>query len=164
MRDHFAFVWRSARRLGLPEHAADDATQQVFVVLARRLDGVVVGAEKAFLYRTTAHVVAELKRSHARRSARIRSAEAGDVVADHGLAPDEALEQKRARALLARALAALDDELREVLVLFALEGIATQEIAGLVGIPQGTVASRLRRARQRLMRAARSIEVAGLRR
>ena len=36
--EHFSFVWRTARRLGVPERAADDVVQDVFLVLHRRLD------------------------------------------------------------------------------------------------------------------------------
>jgi len=75
VRAHFSFVWRTALRLGLPEDAADDAAQQVFIVLARRIDDVTEGSEKAFLYRTTAHVVAEARRTHARRAQRMKPAD-----------------------------------------------------------------------------------------
>lgn len=156
VRAHFGFVWRSALRLGLPEDAADDAAQQVFIVLARRIDDVEEGAEKAFLYRTTTHVVAELRRSHARRVSRVRAGEDEELAAaaDPDPGPDEALERKRARALLDAVLDELDDDVRQVFVLFELEHLPVPEIARLLDIPEGTASSRLRRGREQFQKIA----------
>ncbi len=156
VRAHFGFVWRSALRLGLPEDAADDAAQQVFIVLARRIDDVEEGAEKSFLYRTTTHVVAELRRSHARRVARVRGGDDEELAAatDPDPGPDEALERKRARALLDTVLDQLDDDVRQVFVLFELEHLAVPEIARLLDIPEGTASSRLRRGREQFQKIA----------
>jgi len=60
---------------------------------------------------------------------------------------DELVERKRARALLDEALDSMEDDLRTVFVLFELEEMKTSEIADLLAIPVGTVASRLRRSR-----------------
>ena len=49
---YFQFVWRSVRRLGVPDQAVDDATQEVFVVASRRLGAIELGKEKAFLFGT----------------------------------------------------------------------------------------------------------------
>ncbi len=156
VRAHFGFVWRSALRLGLPEDGADDAAQQVFIVLARRIDDVEEGSEKAFLYRTTAHVVAELRRSHARRTARVRPGEEAelDAAADPDPGPEAALEKKRARALLDEILEQLDDDVRQVFVLFELEHMPVPEIVRLIEVPEGTAASRLRRGREQFQRIA----------
>ena len=156
VRAHFSFVWRTALRLGLPEDAADDAAQQVFIVLARRIDDVTEGSEKAFLYRTTAHVVAEARRTHARRAQRMKPADDVEIDAakhpDPG--PDEALDQKRARAMLTEIIEQLEDDVRPVFVLFELEHVPVPEIATLLEIPEGTAASRLRRAREQFQRIA----------
>jgi RNA polymerase sigma-70 factor (ECF subfamily) len=156
VRTHFGFVWRSALRLGLPEDAADDAAQQVFIVLARRIEDVEEGAEKAFLYRTTTHVVAELRRSHARRIARVRAGDDEELAdaRDPDPGPDEALEQKRARAMLASILEKLDDDVRQVFVLFELEHLPVPEIARLLDLPEGTASSRLRRGREQFQKIA----------
>jgi RNA polymerase sigma-70 factor (ECF subfamily) len=47
--DHFELVWRTVRRLGVAAAAIDDATQEVFVVAARKLDVIEAGKEKALL-------------------------------------------------------------------------------------------------------------------
>ena len=61
----------------------------------------------------------------------------------------ELLERQRARALVDDLLDQLSDDLRRVLVLAEIEQLSAPQIAELEGIPLGTVASRLRRARSR---------------
>jgi RNA polymerase sigma-70 factor (ECF subfamily) len=46
------FIWRSLRRLGVPREAADDATQQVFLVAARKIHEISEGKERAFLFQS----------------------------------------------------------------------------------------------------------------
>ena len=66
--------------------------------------------------------------------------------------PEAALARRQSAATLDQALAALPVELRECLVLRELEELSYKEIAHVVGVPVGTVMSRLWRARQALMR------------
>ena len=143
--ENFAFVWRFLRRMGLSGADADDAAQQVFVVLSRRLSEVETGKERAFLCATAVRVASEHRRAGRRRPERVE--ELGDPP-DEGPAPDAVADRKRARALLDEALEQMDDTLRSVFVLFELEEMSTAEIAELMSIPSGTVASRLRRARE----------------
>jgi RNA polymerase sigma-70 factor (ECF subfamily) len=152
---HADFVWRSLRRLGVPESLADDATQQVFATYARKVDLVRPGSERAFLFATLSHVAAHVRRSLARR----RELPEDDVheVVDPSPRPDEAAERREARAILDDALEALPFELRTVFVLFELEELSAPEIAELVGIPAGTVASRLRRAREEFRKAVNRV-------
>ncbi len=153
---HYDFVWRTLRRLGLPPAAADDATQQVFMVAGRRLDDIAEGAEKAFLFRSATLVAMQARRKHGRR----REQPSGDAVPDapdSGPGPDELADRKRARALLDEALDALEDDTRAVFVLFELDGMPIAEIASLLEIPQGTCSSRLRRAREQFEAAVKRI-------
>lgn len=151
--DHFDFIWRLLRRMGLSSADADDATQQVFLVASRRRDELVAGKERSFLYGTAVRVAANLRRSLQRRRevGGALGAEVGDEprsepALDAPL-PDEVLERRRARAVLDELLAQLPDELARVLVLAEVEQLTMAAIAELEGIPAGTVASRLRRAR-----------------
>lgn len=64
--------------------------------------------------------------------------------------PEEALVQRASGVLLQRALETLPTQCREVLVLREIEGMSYQEISTVVGVPTGTVMSRLSRARARL--------------
>ena len=61
---------------------------------------------------------------------------------------DAELDRARARVLLDAILNAMPEELRTVFVLFELEQLGTPQIAELLGLPRGTVASRMRRARE----------------
>jgi RNA polymerase sigma-70 factor (ECF subfamily) len=145
--EHLDFTWRSLRRLGLPPDAADDATQRVFVVASRRLGDIEVGRERAFLFNTAVRVASSARRTFARRREVLRGDD-GPEMADTAPAADALLDRHRARAVLEELLDDLPTELRAVFVLFELEGMTTSEIAKTIDAPEGTVGSRLRRARQ----------------
>jgi len=142
---HFDFVWRSLRRLGVPDGGVDDAAQEVFVVAQRKLRVIEAGKEKAFLFGTAVRVAADARRARGRRR---ETPSETDVSPDLGAPADELVDHKRARELLDRVVAALPDDARPVFVLYELEGMTMAEIATCLAIPPGTVASRLRRARE----------------
>jgi RNA polymerase sigma-70 factor, ECF subfamily len=145
VRAEIDFVWRQLRRLGLSRADADDATQQVFLVASRRRDELVPGKERSFLYGTALRVAANVRRSVQRRR-EVAPEERPEPPLDAPL-PDEVLERRRARALLDELLEQLPAELSRVLVLAEVEQLTVAAIAELEGIPAGTAASRLRRAR-----------------
>ena len=92
----------------------------------------------------------------AQRQTQIRAAsdeEAAMNVADPAHNPEEAAQATQGAHILADALAALPDELRECLVLRELEELSYKQISEVVGVPMGTVMSRLWRARQALLGA-----------
>lgn len=151
---HFDAVWCSLRRLGVAETELDDCAQQVFVVASRKLDRIADGCERAFLLGTAVHVASHARRAQKRRREVPEPEDAGVDRTDPGLLPDEVLEQKRLREMLDAVLAAMPEELRAVIVLFEIEEIPAPQIAALLGIPVGTVASRLRRAREELQRGS----------
>jgi RNA polymerase sigma-70 factor (ECF subfamily) len=153
--DHHAFLWRSLRRLGVADGDVDDAVQQVFLVAFRRLSEIAKKSERAFLFQTALRVAADWRRAHKRRCE-----QAGlDLreVPDSSAGPEELMDRRRARALLDRVLGALPMDLRAVFVLFELEELTMMEIATMSDIPPGTVASRLRRARQAFQEAVRTM-------
>jgi RNA polymerase sigma-70 factor (ECF subfamily) len=140
---HFEFVWRSLRRLGVPAATIDDAAQEVFVVASRRLLAIVPGKEKAFLFGTALRIAAGVRRADRRRP------DVLDETIATNLPPiDELVDRKRALELLDAIIASFPDDIRAVFVLFELEGMTMAEIAGCLGLRPGTVASRLRRARE----------------
>jgi len=156
--ESFAFIWRVLRRLGVrPDHAVDDAVQRVFEIAARKTQRIREGAERAFLFKIAVLVAAEERRRQRRALSR-DAIDAAANLASTDLDPEGALEQRRARALLDEALDSLPDKLRTVFVLFELEGLSCREIAELVGVPQGTAASRLRLAREQFHGAARNLK------
>jgi len=143
---HYDFVWRSVRRLGVSPEAVDDATQEVFVVASRKLDAIEAGKEKAFLFGAAVRVASDSRRARSRR----RQAPSEDQPAPVDATPalDELVDQKRARELLDDLVGQLPEDTRPVFVLFELEGMTMAEIASCLDLPPGTVASRLRRARE----------------
>lgn len=153
--EYLDFIWRSLRRLGVPSTDVDDCTQQVSLVIARRLDEITPGCERPFIFSTVLRVASEARRSRSRR--REVYDDAGEPE-DTAPTPEEAAEQRSARALLDEALDALPMDLRVVFVLFELEEMPTAEIAEALSLPAGTVASRLRRAREEFQRIAARLQ------
>jgi RNA polymerase sigma-70 factor, ECF subfamily len=142
----YDFVWRSARRLGLQPADADDAAQAVFVIVSRKLECIEPGKERGFLFGTTTRVVSDIRRSAAHRYE--VPTDNQDHVRATGALPDEQIAQHQLRAELDRLVSELPMNLRAVFVLHELEGLPMREIAILVELPSGTVASRLRKARE----------------
>lgn len=152
VREH-AFVWRSIRRLGVPEGDVDDAVQKVFLVAARKLGGVPASGERAFLFATAMRIASNERRADARRRS------AGPEALDRAVATERSPESiAHDRELLDRLLEPLPLDLRSALVLFELERLTVTEIADLLGIPEGTVASRIRRARDEVLAVKRRMD------
>ena len=143
---HYDFVWRSLRRLGVPATDVDDCSQQVFWVAARKLTAIREGSERAFLFSTAMRVASDARRTRTRR--REVNEEDSPEAADPAPDPEEAAARRHARAVLDQVLDAMPMDLRAPFVLFELEELPTAEIATLLDLPAGTVASRLRRARE----------------
>ncbi|MBI4819371.1 MAG: sigma-70 family RNA polymerase sigma factor [Deltaproteobacteria bacterium] len=144
---HYDFVWRSLRRLGLDADQADDGAQEVFMVVSRRIGDVGPGAEKSFLYGTAMRVASEARRARSRRPEDMVEV-AIDRAVDPALDPEALAGRSQARAQLDAVLDSLDTDLRAVFTLFELEGMTMAEISECLALPPGTVASRLRRARE----------------
>ena len=144
---HFDDLWRFARRLGVLEMDLDDVLQDVIMIAARRLPDIVPERERSFLFGTAFRVASEKRRWRQGRR------EVGDDVLaeseDLRRTPDVLLDEARARALLDRVLADMPTDLRAVFTLYEIEEMTMAEIADLLSLPPGTVASRLRRARAR---------------
>jgi RNA polymerase sigma-70 factor (ECF subfamily) len=149
VESQYDFIWRSLRRLGVPDTDTDDCSQQVFLVASRKLDDILPGCERAFLFSTALRVASDARRTRQRRR---EVFEEVDEPRDSAPNPEQIAEQKRARALLDEVLDSLPMELRAVFVLFELEELPSADIAEVLSIPVGTVASRLRRAREEFQR------------
>ena len=157
LTQHFRRVWCALRRLGVPEHAVDDAAQEVFLIASRKLEDVEAGHERRFLYGVALRVAANARRARAARPEVPLTELVEESAAAAGPNPESLLDQKRARELLDQALEAMPDDLRTAFVLFELEGCTGPEVAELCDIPLGTAASRLRRAREAFQALVRDI-------
>lgn len=146
-RAHFAFVWRSLRRLGVADHALDDAAQEVFITVHRRLAEFEGRSSiKTWLF----GILLNTARHHRRTMARRRDRDPlPDAVPDAGHAgPLESIARAQAVEVLHRFLEGLDDALRECFVLSELEQMTAPEVAAATGANLHTVHSRIRTARQ----------------
>jgi RNA polymerase sigma-70 factor, ECF subfamily len=141
---YFDFVWRSLRRLGVPQPALDDAVQEVFIVVHRRL-GAFEGRStfKTWLFGIAVHVAQKAGRGSRRQSLE-------DLVeqpVDSTTPQDEAARREAIRLLYA-ILDELDAEKRAVFVMCELEQMTAPEMAEVLAVPLNTVYSRLRAARR----------------
>jgi RNA polymerase sigma-70 factor (ECF subfamily) len=150
---HHSVVWRTLRRYGLDAEAAADVGQQAFLVAFERSHDIHVGSERAFLIGTALRIA----RGARRKSQRYQFDAQMDLRAAR---PCEAADARASTLeLLDRVLAKLDPTLVEVFVLYDVEGFSSPEIAEALQIPVGTVASRLRRAREEFREVARRFEL-----
>lgn len=159
---NYRFIWRLLRRFGVPEHHAEDAAQQVFLIVAERMADIAPGRERSFAFGTALRVAQTLRRRLGRELP--HDQQQLDEHGDTRSRPDDLIEQKRARELLDQVLQQLPQDSRTVFILFELEALSSPEIAALIDVPLGTVASRLRRAREQfraLVEAAQGIAPRG---
>jgi RNA polymerase sigma-70 factor (ECF subfamily) len=154
---HFGFVWRYLGGLGVPAANVDDAAQQVFLVAAAKILSIEPGLERSFLVGTAHGVAANARRAHDRRR-EVQGDTAFATRADQAPDPEQTAESREAAAILNAFLASLPDELRSVFVMFELEGMTMASIAETLSIPAGTVASRLRRAREDFHEMAKRVQ------
>jgi RNA polymerase sigma-70 factor (ECF subfamily) len=151
-RAHGARVYRLCLRLLLREPEAEDATQEVFLRCLERIQGFDGRARfTTWLHRlTTNHCLHRLEREELRRAEPLP--ELDHEPGDGAASPLEHAARAEARETLATLLARLSSEHRSVLVLREIEQLSYAEIARTLAIPEGTVMSRLARAREQLVR------------
>lgn len=142
---HLGLVWRVARRAGLSREDAEDAAQHAFFVLSQRLGDVPQRAEASFLVSTVLHIASDLR--NRKWNACVDRELDVETRVGNAPPPDEEVDRQRALALLDEALQALHETERLAFVLVEIEQMSRTEAARTLGIPEGTVASRLRRAR-----------------
>jgi RNA polymerase sigma-70 factor, ECF subfamily len=147
-RDHFRFVWRALRRLGVPEADTQDAAQDVFVVVHRKLSDFEGRSQMTtWLFSICLHVA-----RNRRRKAQLRLEVSDEAVLERQADPspdgEDQLRRREGLALLDSILDEMDLDQRVVLSLFELEGMTGEEIASLLELPLGTVYSRLRLGRE----------------
>jgi RNA polymerase sigma-70 factor (ECF subfamily) len=160
-RAHADQIARWAARLGGPGLEPDEAVQEVFLIVARRL-GEFRGDAKitTWLFRITVRVVANQRRALRRRQGWARlTRRIVDQTATDDPGPAAQMERAEATRRFYRALDELPERLRQVLVLFELEDMGTAEIADLFERPATTVRVWLHRARRGFIDAWRRHQV-----
>jgi RNA polymerase sigma-70 factor (ECF subfamily) len=142
---HVAFVWRNLRRLGVAPANLDDATQDVFLVVHRRIADAPVDNPRSWLFGILRRVAADHRRRAKRKGAASIDDVAEPTTSEPG--PDARAQRAQAARMIHRILALLGDDKREVFVLAELEQMTAPEIASALGLNVNTVYSRLRTAR-----------------
>ncbi|MEZ4404750.1 MAG: sigma-70 family RNA polymerase sigma factor [Kofleriaceae bacterium] len=147
---HAAMVFRSLRALGVAEASLDDAVQDVFLVVHRRLaefEGR--SAITTWLYGIARRVAADHRRRRPIGTGPMPTIDPPDRAA----APDVALARRRAAQTVMEILDAMEPDQREVFALMEIEQQRAPVVAELLGVPLNTVYSRLRLARARFEQA-----------
>ncbi len=148
--DHFRFVWSTLLRLGVPRHAVEDASQETFLVVHRRLgDFEGRGSPRAWLFGIARRVAFRVRRSQDRRRRKISA-----LRAERPLATplDEAVAHRQLSALLLGALDELDDDKRVALTLHVFEDMSGPQVAEVLGLKVDTAYSRIKAGRRALKR------------
>lgn len=143
--EHFEFVRRSLQRMGLPEAGVDDALQDVFVVVHRRLPSFDHASLRGWLFGIALNVAREHRRRLARKG---HHEELSETLRDPTANPHEAAERSEALTLLDHLLDALTEDRRAVFILIEYEGMSAPEVAAALDVNVNTVSSRLRAARR----------------
>jgi RNA polymerase sigma-70 factor (ECF subfamily) len=147
----FDDVARAVRVLGANEADVEDVTQEVFIIVQRKL-GQFDGRDlRGFLYRITERTVRDHRRSAWIRRVFCNLSPLSGLPAGELDAVD-AIHRGEQRRLLDTILARMSEKRRTTFVLFAIEGYNGEEIGTIQSLPEGTVWTRLHRARKDFMR------------
>lgn len=143
------FVWNTLYRMGVREPHLEDVYQEVFMVVHRRLETFAGrSAITTWLFEVCFRVASVYRRrAHFRReSLTLDAASAGQFDASAST-PEREVEKRQAADSVQALLAAVHVKHRVVFVMFELEGLTCEQISAQLGVPIGTVYSRLHRAR-----------------
>lgn len=147
---HFDLVWRSLRHLGVPAHVLDDAAQDVWLVVHRRLadfDGR--SAISTWLFGISINVARARRRA---REVRQPAEPLPEEVQGNSPDPAQALESSQAWNLVQGFLAGLSEVQRAIFVSSLLENFSPAETARATGLDVGTVYRRVRALRRSFQR------------
>ena len=145
LRGSIRFVWFSLRRLGVPPAALDDATQDVFVVVHRKLGEFEFRSQiKTWLFGVAMRVAQRQRRDSGPVPAEYRLEELPDL--SHS--PHDTAARTQALVIMDQILRSMDQEQRAVFIMAELEQLPIVEIAEVLGLKLNTAYSRLRLARE----------------
>lgn len=154
----FPFVWRTLRRLGVEAQAQDDACQEVFVIVHRKLSEFRGESSlKTWVFGVTSNVVNTYRRTRRRKDPMDRVNESPinpeDLSAPLAGNPHEVVARNQMARVAEELVNSLDEEKRVMLILADLEGIPVTEIAELHHMNVNTAYARLRAARKEFSEA-----------
>ena len=147
--DHIDRLYRAACALTGNRVAADDLVQETYARVLAKPRRITAGDDVGYLVRTMRNVFLDQRRQAARRATDPVDPVDMERVERRGVGPGEAVEQRELLAFVS----SLPEEFRDVLVAVDVAGLSYKEAAGALGVPEGTVMSRLYRARKRVVDA-----------
>jgi RNA polymerase sigma-70 factor (ECF subfamily) len=161
---HAQFLWKSLYRMGVGDADLPDAMQEVLLVVHRRLDSFDSSSKvTTWLFGICLRVAGSMRRSRRRRrEAPMEADEQRIGLVDHNH-PERLMDRRDAQRRLSQALDSLEPERRALLTLFEIDGLPCAEIAELLGVPVGTVHSRLAVAREHFQKALSRLDARRLR-
>lgn len=153
-REHRAFLWRALRHLGVPESDLDDAIQEVFVVVHRKLDTF----DGSSSPRTWLFGIARMTAMGMRRKAVRRREDLVETLPEMRTDPTDQVEHGERLELARRTIAEMPEDQRLVFVLFEIEEMPMADVARALDCPLKTAYGRLYRARDTFRAALESAE------
>jgi RNA polymerase sigma-70 factor (ECF subfamily) len=158
-RDHFDFVFRNLRRLGVHSAQLDDAVQDTFMVALRHIDKYVDGSSgKAWLFAISLRVARNFRRGQIRKDSRLVSIRES-ATNSPAIHPDPFEQAAKAQAVrvLHAFLEDLDEDKRAAFIMTELEQMSAPEISEALGLNLNTVYARIRAARREFTRAVEAL-------
>jgi RNA polymerase sigma-70 factor (ECF subfamily) len=146
-------AYNLARWLTRSDQDAEDMVQEAYLRAFKSFDSFYGGNARAWVLTIVRNTCFSWLAKNRARDLTISFDENPDEAESEIPAPEVLLLEREDKQVLGQALESLPAEFREILILRELEGLTYKEIAGVVGIPPGTVMSRLARARGRLKRS-----------
>jgi RNA polymerase sigma-70 factor (ECF subfamily) len=147
---HLDDAYTLARYLLRDEHDAQDVVQEASLRALRYFEGYSGGDARAWLLAIVRNCSRTWRKRHRVDERTVSFDETADLATSEADAPDAAAVQASEQARVQQAVDSLPDEFREVIVLREVQDLSYREIGDVVGVPIGTVMSRLARARKRL--------------
>ncbi len=147
---HLDDAYTLARYLLRDEHDAQDVVQEASLRALRYFDGYSGGDARAWLLAIVRNCSLTWRKRRRVDDRTVSFEDTTELAASEAEAPDAVAVQASEQARVQRAIAALPEDFREVIVLREVQDLSYREIGDVVGVPIGTVMSRLARARKRL--------------
>lgn len=150
--EHFAFVWRTLRLLGVAEPALEDAAQDVFATVSHKLSEFAGRSSlRTWVFAIVQRTAANYRRSHRRKQRPL--VPLSEALVGHEPTPHAHAEALEAAQAIERFCETLDADRRALFVLALLEEVPAVEIARALEVPTNTIYSRVRLLRAALERA-----------
>ena len=158
VHEHARFLYSVAFSLLRHPQDAEDAVQDALLKLYRGESWRTMQQERAFLARVVWRAALDRRAS---RPVGLEDETADLRLPDTRPSPALAAEENDERALLQQLIDALPDELRQPLLLSAMDELSSREIGEVMGLPEGTVRTRLMRARSQLKQKFEALQATG---